>query len=857
MNHRLARMAVVLLAAALLLAVLGGVACSTARADAVSENTAAREWAIKIGWLQGIRKVELIRNDLLSVTLDAGITGAIVHPTPEYQGKSQDVIAACGYATDFVKPAAFTITSATDANYQAGTSPADVSMNSLPLKNKSGGGKINGVAAPGCAWTIFYTPLYQYEYYLFLPKPLKSGASYKISVNTTKPKTPGVRYDSVFAYDESTTASKVIKINQVAFSPVAKTRYAYLGWWAAGKGPVDYSSLSKFSVVNEATGAAALTGAIALRAVPEETMVKLTGEKVYEMDISALRPGTYHICIPGFARSETFAIGGNNVYALYYYTMRSVFLQRCGQEFGPPYTWAVRPACHTKFWEAGFPVQDAEFLNSENEKVLKKCPPAANMPQKSFIGGIHDAADYDIQCGHMGNINDLMLAYELYPEVLKDGDLDIPESGNGIPDVLDNVEWLLRFFMLNQYPDGAIPASKPNMSDGLTQWRAKDPSFTGKGYNDLICDGKAPPFGVVPPCDNSTTLFAASAARFSRLVRPFNAAMADRYLASAKKAFEYAISHTPMETYNAYTTERYPLHKPENDKPWVAGSPANHTGMKGWVAAEMMRATGDKSYNHYIDEALTVGRGMWGPLREIRWAYLNLDPAVADPALQAKCRKDYLSKADELVSATSKDVNRTGYGNGESVGWGAGNPVGYFMTLVSAYGLTKDQKYLDAASFNADYLLGEMPISWCWLTHMGYRSPQNPWMSYYLWDKYTPGDDFSNFGAPMAGYNIYGLGWSWGDWFDKGAKRPVRRYWNDFTIGFGGAAWCQSSEFTPNTLTGAACGYACLYAEAVRQGLATKVKMDPLSKAVINAANPAGGGAAVTTAPSNPVRKYP
>jgi len=814
-----------------------------AQENPVSENSAAREWAIKIGWLQGIRKVELIRNDVISVTLDAGITGAIIHPTPAYQSKNKDVIDACGYSTDFVKPSAFTITSATDANYKAETNPAEVSMNSLPLKNKAGGGKINGTDAPACSWTIFYTPLYQYEYYLFLPKPLKSGASYKISVNTTKPKAQGVLYDSPFIYNESTTATKVIKINQVAFSPVAKKQYAYLGWWAAGKGPVDYSSLGKFSVVNEATGATTLNGAIMLRAVPEETMVKLTGEKVYEMDISGLKPGKYHIYIPGFARSETFAIGGNNVYALYYYTMRSVFLQRCGQEFGPPYTWAVRPACHTKFWEAGFPVQGAEFLDSENAKVLKNCPPAANMPQKSFIGGIHDAADYDVQCGHIGNINDLMLAYELYPEVLKDGDLDIPESGNGIPDVLDNVEWLLRFFMLNQYPDGAIPASKPNMSDGLTQWRDKDPGFKGKGYNDLICADKAPPFGIVPPSGNSTTLFAVSAARFSRLVRPFNAAMADRYLASARKAFGYAISHTPIETYNAYTTGRYPLQKPDGDQPWKAGSLINHDGMKGWVAAELMRATGDKALNHYISEALTAGRGMWGPLEDIRWAYLNVDPAVADPTLQASCRQDFLKSADNCVQRCNEDVNRTGFGNGGSIGWGAGNPVQYFMILMSAYGVTKDQKYLDAASFNADYLLGTMPISWCWLTHMGYRSPQNPWMSYYLWDKYTPGDDMSNFGAPMAGYNIYGLGWSWGDWFDKDARKPVRRYWNDFTIGFGGAAWCQSSEFTPNMLTGAACGFACLYAEAVRQGLTAKVKIDPLSKAVINAANPAGGGA--------------
>jgi len=830
-NYRLARVAIVLLASTwAFVASAAEKPEDPAKAAAeAKQREDLRVRSVKAGWLKGVRTVELIRADILSVTLDAGITGAIA---PTMYIADSDVARHRAVLEPYAKPEAFTVTSPTDPDYKTPVRPADVGQCTYEGRNGVHAGK----TLPSC--TIFHT-----DCFLFLPKPMKSGHRYIVEVQPRGGRDAGLTYSGTLDYDDAKTPTKAIKINQVAYSSLSKQRYAYLGWWAGNKGKVDYAALKRFEVIDEKTGKAALTGEVRLRAGDEMT-VKVAGEDIYEMDIAALPAGRYHIRIPGLGCSDPLEVGGKGIHALYYHALRAFFHQRCGQEFKEPWTWVKKPACHSEIYENGYFAPETLCPGEKNQDPKRIPPPGPDAKPRHFRGGYHDAADFDVLAGHLSATSELITLYDLFPEAFADRDLDLPESGNGIPDVLDNVEWLLRFFMQNQYPDGAIPASKPNMSDGLTQWRAKDPNFTGKGYNDLICAGKAPPFGVVPPCDNSTTLFAASAARFSRLVRPFNAAMADRYLASAKKAFEYAISHTPMETYTAYTTERYPLHKPDNDKPWAAGSPANHTGMKGWVAAELMRATGDKSYNHYIDEALTVGRGMWGPLREIRWAYLNLGPAVADPALQAKCRKDYLSKADELVSATSKDVNRTGYGNGESVGWGAGNPVGYFMTLVSAYGLTKDQKYLDATSFNADYLLGEMPISWCWLTHMGYRSPQNPWMSYYLWDKYTPGDDFSNFGAPMAGYNIYGLGWSWGDWFDKGAKRPVRRYWNDFTIGFGGAAWCQSSEFTPNTLTGAACGYACLYAEAVRQGLATKVKMDPLSRAVINAANPAGRGAA-------------
>ena len=38
-----------------------------------------------------------------------------------------------------------------------------------------------------------------------------------------------------------------------------------------------------------------------------------------------------------------------------------------------------------------------------------------------------------------------MLAYEMAPRNFTDGELSIPESGNGVPDILDEAAWLPRF----------------------------------------------------------------------------------------------------------------------------------------------------------------------------------------------------------------------------------------------------------------------------------------------------------------------------------------------------------------------------------------------------------------------------
>ena len=83
----------------------------------------------------------------------------------------------------------------------------------------------------------------------------------------------------------------------------------------------------------------------------------------------------------------------------------------------------------------------------------------------SFQGGYHDAADFDTFAYHLPATAQVLTAYELYPAAFGDGDLDLPESGNGVPDVLDEAEWGLSFYIDHQYPNGAIPLGRVNHCD--------------------------------------------------------------------------------------------------------------------------------------------------------------------------------------------------------------------------------------------------------------------------------------------------------------------------------------------------------------------------------------------------------
>src|SRR5262245_50567653 len=73
-------------------------------------------------------------------------------------------------------------------------------------------------------------------------------------------------------------------------------------------------------------------------------------------------------------------------------------------------------------------------------------------------GGWHDAGDYQKTLWGRG-VAQMLFAYEVNPVAWTDGQLGIPESGNGIPDLLDELRWELDFYLRMQRPDGHFMTS--------------------------------------------------------------------------------------------------------------------------------------------------------------------------------------------------------------------------------------------------------------------------------------------------------------------------------------------------------------------------------------------------------------
>ncbi len=656
--------------------------------------------------VRGLREVEVIAPDMLAVTLDAWVA----------QGPGAGTDQAAALQT----PEAFQI-SVNGTN----VSPTRVGRLSFEYWN--------GNIGPFQQQFIYW-----HTYYLQLDQPIAPGAT--VNVRIPKIEAPFVG-STEFTFDPAKQITPVIKVNQVAYSARSTRRYAYLGWWAADLGAVNYDRFQQFTVVDEATGRTT-PGRIALRADNDP----LSGERVYEMDLSRLGPGRYHIRIDSLGRSSSFSVGGEEMAELYRHTNRAYYHQRAGTALEAPYTTFTTPIHHHRVTRSGRVLSD-------------DAPESPDDPSRVFRGGYHDAADFDVFTYHLRATGHTLLAYEMNPNAFGDGDLNIPESGNGIPDILDEAHWALLAYLELQREDGAIPLGRGNEQDAQRDYVRKH--------------GRAPEYGIFPPQASSAAEYAAAAAQYARLIRKYDSERAATYLASAEQAFRWQQAQS------------------ERDRD------ANVLAV--WAAAELYATTGKESYHQAFRQLFNDGayRNIHYTMAQyypvLMGTYARLPDRAADRSIRDALRKEILSRANDGLRKLDEAPYRVGLGDRHrGYGWGSLNGGGHYANiLLLAWNLTGEQRYLDGASLNADFQLGCNPLSKTFITGMGDRPPRHPQIATYL---YTgPGKT----GQTVKGITVYGLADSNPPWYPT--ELPPWRRWRD--IGNGGAE--VSSEFTITETIGA------------------------------------------------------
>jgi endoglucanase len=208
-----------------------------------------------------------------------------------------------------------------------------------------------------------------------------------------------------------------------------------------------------------------------------------SGDKAWWFDFSEIeQPGRYAVVdIEKGIRSADFSIGEHVYKEVMKHALRVFFYQRVGFEKKPEFAgraWADK-ASHLG------PGQDAEARPWHEGRLSNAF---TDSQTRDLHGGWYDAGDFNKYTSWAARyIIVLLRAYEENSEAFSD-DYGIPESGNGIPDILDEVKWGLDWLVRMQNSDGSLlcvqgldGASPPSAAKGRSYYGPPTTSATLMG----------------------------------------------------------------------------------------------------------------------------------------------------------------------------------------------------------------------------------------------------------------------------------------------------------------------------------------------------------------------------------------
>jgi endoglucanase len=460
-----------------------------------------------------------------------------------------------------------------------------------------------------------------------------------------------------------------------------------------------------------------------------------SGDRVWWFDFSAVtNQGEYYIYDPtNDVRSARFRIG-DNVYAeVLKQAVRVFYYQRRGAAKATP--WADAR------WTDG-----VNFLGPLQDTECRRVRDPSPATQRDLRGGWFDAGDYNKYVNFtLAPISDLLSAFRQNPRLWPD-DWNIPESGNGIPDLLDEVKWELDWLLRMQNADGSV--------------------LSKMGVNEH--QGASPPsaeharvfYGA-----ESTTATLTAAGNFAQAVRIYQSAGMTAYANvlsnAAVAAYSWAAAHPSV----TFTNTGFASADPEVDRDHYA---RERDRLRLRAAVFLYEATGEPSYRAYVETTYThlpaADRIRWDTYHHaIQDALLHFTtlPAV-NPAVAADIRRQKqlaIEGGDFLEAWTSGQDAYRAFLPDESYHWGNNSVkcnAGRLFAQQLVYHLdpARAGPYREAAAGYLHYLHGVNPLAMVYLTNMREHGAESSASSmFHSWFGHgTVYDDTQTGIGPAPGY---------------------------------------------------------------------------------------------------------
>jgi endoglucanase len=419
-------------------------------------------------------------------------------------------------------------------------------------------------------------------------------------------------------------------------------------------------------------------------------------ETVKQADFSAFNTmGTFVVVVPGLGYSSAFDIKPCVHQEIARAATKAFYYQRMSLELTEPFAgkWH-RPLGHP-----------------DNEVLVHSSAASEERPEGTVLScprGWYDAGDYNKYIVNSGiSVYTLLAIYEHFPEYCQSLETNIPESGNTIPDVLDESLWNIRWMLTMQDPN-----------DGGVYHKCTHANFSGFV---MPHEATAPRY-VVQKSTTAALNFAAVMAQTSRIFREFDIeypGFADSCLTAALSAWNWARKNP--DTY---------YRQNDNNQTFL---PAITTGEYGdnndddefkWAAAELYTTTLQDSFLTAVDPFSDTNTYLpgWRNVATLGFYSLahhrkNITSAVDTTALKNRL----IAYADGIKTELSNSAYHVLL---TTFPWGS-NAVAanQSMAMIQAFELTADSSYLDAAIANLDYILGRNATTYCFVSGQGDKSP--------------------------------------------------------------------------------------------------------------------------------------